>query len=374
MKQLRVLIAEDQYLTREGTRRLLEERPEVVVVGVAADYDGVLAQARRLQPDVVLMDIKMPPTYSMEGIEAARVIKRERPATGIVMLSQHDDESYVWALLEGGVEGYGYLHKVRVGDVDQLVRAIGEVAAGGSVLDPRIVETLLRQRAGKPGSALGQLTPAELDALRLMAEGKSKSGDRFGALRVGWYGREAGRRDLLEARLAGGERSEPAGRRRVDLPSGVGAARLKRDRLRLEWHLGGEPGAHTGPRVDAQRAADGSDTVVHVLESAAVADCGKIESGAVVVHVEHKRPHVRRAGADTQRHPGCRRVLLRVRQRFERDKVQRGFDLSVETAAGELRLDLDADVERHAPSLGPQRRGEPLVGEDAREDAAGEVL
>jgi DNA-binding NarL/FixJ family response regulator len=173
MKQLRVLIAEDQYLTREGTRRLLEERPEVVVVGVAADYDGVLAQARRLQPDVVLMDIKMPPTYSMEGIEAARVIKRERPATGIVMLSQHDDESYVWALLEGGVEGYGYLHKVRVGDVDQLVRAIGEVAAGGSVLDPRIVETLLRQRAGKPGSALGQLTPAELDALRLMAEGKS---------------------------------------------------------------------------------------------------------------------------------------------------------------------------------------------------------
>lgn len=173
MERLRVLIAEDQYLTREGTRRLLEERAELEVVGVAADYDGVLAEGRRLHPDVVLMDIKMPPTYSMEGIEAAHAIKRERPETGVVMLTQHDDESYVWALLEGGVEGYGYLHKVRVGDVEQLVRAIGEVAAGGSVLDPRIVETLLRQRSRKPDSPLGRLTPAELEVLRLMAEGKS---------------------------------------------------------------------------------------------------------------------------------------------------------------------------------------------------------
>ena len=85
------------------------------------------------------MDVKMPPTYSMEGIEAAHLLKRERPDLGVVVLSQHDDEEYVWALLEGGVEGYGYLHKVRVGEVDQLVRAIREVAAGGSVLDPRIV-------------------------------------------------------------------------------------------------------------------------------------------------------------------------------------------------------------------------------------------
>jgi DNA-binding NarL/FixJ family response regulator len=170
---LRLLIAEDQYLTREGTRKLLEERDEVEVVGVASDLDSVLAEARRLRPDVVLMDIKMPPSYSMEGIEAAHAIKEERPQTGVVMLTQHDDEGYVWALLERGVAGYGYLHKVRVGDVDQLVRAIREVAAGGSVLDPRIVETLLRQRSRKPGSPLGQLTGAELDVLRLMGEGKS---------------------------------------------------------------------------------------------------------------------------------------------------------------------------------------------------------
>ena len=170
---LRVLIAEDAYLTREGTRRLLAERDEVEVVGTAGDLDSVLAESRRLQPDVVLMDVKMPPTHTMEGIEAAHAIKAERPETGIVMLTQHDDEEYVWALLEHGVAGYGYLHKIRVGDLDQLVRAMREVAAGGSVLDPRIVETLLRRRSQKPGSRLADLSPAELDVLRLMAEGRS---------------------------------------------------------------------------------------------------------------------------------------------------------------------------------------------------------
>lgn len=170
---LRVLIAEDQYLMREGTRRLLEEHGGLDVVGVATEYDDVLAETRRLRPDVVLMDIKMPPSYSMEGIEAAHVIKGELPDTGIVILSQHDDEGYVWALLEHGIEGYGYLHKVRVGDVEQLVRAMREVAAGGSVIDPRIVEKLLALRSRKPGSPLAALTPGERDVLALMAEGMS---------------------------------------------------------------------------------------------------------------------------------------------------------------------------------------------------------
>jgi DNA-binding NarL/FixJ family response regulator len=170
---LRVLIAEDQYLMREGTRRLLDEAGGVEVVGTAGDYESVLRETRRLRPDVVLMDIKMPPTNTTEGIEAAHVIKREWPQTGIVVLSQHDDESYVWALLDQGVAGYGYLHKVRVGDVDQLVRAMREVAAGGSVLDPRIIQKMLAYRSRKPGSALAELTTAEQDVLRLMAEGKS---------------------------------------------------------------------------------------------------------------------------------------------------------------------------------------------------------
>ncbi|MDQ4054185.1 MAG: response regulator transcription factor [Actinomycetota bacterium] len=160
---------------REGTRRLLAEVPGIDVVGEAVDYESVLAESRRLEPDVVLMDIKMPPTHSTEGIEAAHLIKDERPDTGVVILSQHEDEGYVWALLERGVSGYGYLHKVRVGDVDQLVRALREVAAGGSVLDPRILETLLDRRSRKPGSRLSQLTPGELDVLRLISEGSSNN-------------------------------------------------------------------------------------------------------------------------------------------------------------------------------------------------------
>lgn len=172
---LRVLIAEDQYLMREGTRRLLAEVPGIDVVGEASDYDSVLAETTRLEPDVVLMDIKMPPTHSMEGIEAAHVIKKQLPDTGVVVLSQHDDEGYVWALLESGVAGYGYLHKVRVGNVDQLVRALREVASGGSVLDPRILDTLLDWRSKKPGSPLSELTPGELDVLRLMAESRSNN-------------------------------------------------------------------------------------------------------------------------------------------------------------------------------------------------------
>ncbi|HEX2149661.1 MAG TPA: response regulator transcription factor, partial [Actinomycetota bacterium] len=118
---LRVLIAEDQFLLREGTRRLLEEEG-MNVVGVAVDYDTVISQTRSLHPNVVLMDIRMPPTHTMEGIKAAHEIKSEFPDVGVVVLSQHDDESYVWALLKEGVAGYRYLHQVRVRDVAQLVR------------------------------------------------------------------------------------------------------------------------------------------------------------------------------------------------------------------------------------------------------------
>lgn len=170
---LRVLIAEDAYIAREGTRQLLDGCGNVEVVGTAADYNSVVQAARALEPDAVLMDVKMPPTYSMEGIDAAHVIKAARPETGVVVLSQHDDEEYVWALLSQGVDGYGYLHKVRVGDVDQLVRALREVAAGGSVLDPQIVATLLRRRSNKRGSRLAGMTQAELEVLALMAEGRS---------------------------------------------------------------------------------------------------------------------------------------------------------------------------------------------------------
>ena len=171
---LRVVIAEDQYLLREGTRRLLEESG-LHVVGVASDYQSLIDETRRQKPDVVLTDIRMPPTNTMEGIRAAHVIKQEFPHIGVVVLTQHDDESYVWALLKEGVTGYGYLHKVRVADSEQLVRALQEVSVGGSVLDPRIVESLLSMRRRKPGSPLARLSPSELDVLRLMAEGRNNA-------------------------------------------------------------------------------------------------------------------------------------------------------------------------------------------------------
>jgi DNA-binding NarL/FixJ family response regulator len=160
---------------REGIRRLLEDHPDIEIVGVVGDRDAVIDAVGTLLPDVVLMDIKMPPTHTMEGVEAAHAVKARWPATGVVVQSQHDDEEYVWALLSDGVEGYGYLHKVRVGDIDQLVRAIEEVAAGGTVLDPRILATLIDRRSRKPGSRLAQLSAGELDVLRRMAEGASNA-------------------------------------------------------------------------------------------------------------------------------------------------------------------------------------------------------
>ncbi len=172
---VRLLIAEDQYLMREGIRSLLAEEPTVEVVGVAGDLAGVIDEAERLCPDVVLMDVRMPPTFTMEGISAAHAIKRRSPSTGVLVLSQHDDEEYVWALFEKGFGGLGFLHKVRLGDLGQLVRGLHEVANGGSVVDPRILESLVQRRVRKPGSPLARLTPGELDTLRLMADSCSNA-------------------------------------------------------------------------------------------------------------------------------------------------------------------------------------------------------
>ena len=170
------MVAEDHFVTREGLRRLLEEQPNIEVVGTAADPDEALALAERLKPDVLLTDIRMPPTHTTEGIDLAHAVRAMLPGCGVVVLSQHDDEEYIWSLFSDGVAGYAYLHKLRVGDAEQLVRAGHEVATGGSVLDPAIVARLLAQRAGKPGSPLSQLSEGELDVLRLMAEGYSNAG------------------------------------------------------------------------------------------------------------------------------------------------------------------------------------------------------
>ena len=147
---IRVVIAEDSYLVREGVVRLLEAQDGIEVVGACGDLDDLLATVDAELPDVVLTDIRMPPTGTDEGVRAANSLRENHPDIGVVMLSQYAEPAYALALLEHGSAGRAYLLKERVSDVDQLLRAIREVAEGGSVIDPRIVEGLVEARGPPP--------------------------------------------------------------------------------------------------------------------------------------------------------------------------------------------------------------------------------
>jgi DNA-binding NarL/FixJ family response regulator len=172
---VRVVFAEDDYLVREGIAALLGQAEEVEIVEAVADLDALLAAVERQQPDVVLTDIRMPPTKTTEGIQAALRIRREHPGTGVVVLSQYAEEEYAYELLKEGAEGLGYLLKERVADVEEIVRALRDVAAGGSVLDPRVVEGLVSRRDREAHSPLARLTHREREVLGLMAEGKNNA-------------------------------------------------------------------------------------------------------------------------------------------------------------------------------------------------------
>ncbi len=174
--RLRVVIAEDNYLVREGTRRLLEDSGEVDVVVAVGNAVELLDAVRRYEPDAVLTDIRMPPGHHMEGIEAAHAIRAAHPSIGVAVLSQHTDESYALALFRDGTAGFAYLLKERLGELDELVRALREVAAGGSVIDPLVVDALVSRRRRAAQSPLGTLTPRELDVLRVMARGETNAG------------------------------------------------------------------------------------------------------------------------------------------------------------------------------------------------------
>jgi DNA-binding NarL/FixJ family response regulator len=172
---LRIVFAEDDYLVREGTAALLAEVGDVEVVAAVADRDGLLAAVQEHGPDAVLTDIRMPPTKTTEGIDAARRIREEHPETGVVVLSQYAEEEYAYELLKDGAEGLGYLLKERVADVEEIVRALRDVAAGGSVLDPKVVEGLVARRDREARSPLANLTDREREVLSLMAEGKNNA-------------------------------------------------------------------------------------------------------------------------------------------------------------------------------------------------------
>ena len=170
---LRVVVADDNYLVREGLASLLAEVEGIDVVAAAADPDSLFRSVTADLPDVVLTDIRMPPTNTNEGIKAAKRIRSEHSEVGVVVLSQYVEEDYVFELLADGAAGMGYLLKERVTDLDELVRALLEVARGGSVLDPLVVEALLARR-GSDGPLLG-LTDREHEVLHEMATGRNNA-------------------------------------------------------------------------------------------------------------------------------------------------------------------------------------------------------
>ncbi|MFI9308832.1 response regulator [Streptomyces triculaminicus] len=172
-RPLRVVIAEDHYLVREGTRRLLEDTGDVAVVSAVGNAAELLEAVEELRPEVVIADIRMPPGHHTEGIAAAHAIRAGHPGIGVVMLSQHADENYAFDLFQRGTDGLAYLLKERIGELDELLRALREVAAGRSVVDPRIVEVLMGSHTRAADAPLAALTRRELDVLRHMAEGKT---------------------------------------------------------------------------------------------------------------------------------------------------------------------------------------------------------
>src|SRR5213596_3008249 len=165
--RITVFLADDNVIVREGVRALLGLEDDLEVVGTADDYDSLIAGAEALAPQVLVTDILMPPSFQHEGITAAKELRKRHPGTGVVVLSQYDDPDYAISLLSDGAAGYAYLLKDRVAEGDQLARAVREVATGGSVLDPKIVEALVHPVAG-----IGGLTVDEEALLQQVAQGR----------------------------------------------------------------------------------------------------------------------------------------------------------------------------------------------------------
>ena len=171
---IRVILAEDNYLAREGIVRVLESIEDLDLVAAYGDLDAVRAGVERDRPDVVVTDIRMPPSHTDEGIRLADELRTTRPEVGVVVLSQHESPLYALALFDRGAERRAYLLKERVRDQSELGRAVREVAGGGSVVDPRIVEGLLSAHT-RTHTPLEELTPRELEILALIAEGRSNT-------------------------------------------------------------------------------------------------------------------------------------------------------------------------------------------------------
>ncbi len=172
---LRVVLADDHYLVREGTRQLLELDGHVLVVASVEDVERLMAAVDEHRPDVVITDIRMPPTHTLEGVAAAHRLRERHPALGVVVLSNHADPDYAIELFKDGMAGLAYLLKDRVGDRSQLLAAVRAVAKGDSVIDPVVVEGLVHRRARQEASPLSRLTERERHVIEGMAAGRSNA-------------------------------------------------------------------------------------------------------------------------------------------------------------------------------------------------------
>jgi DNA-binding NarL/FixJ family response regulator len=172
---IRVVLGEDSYIVREGLQQVLAGAPQIEVEAGCGDVDSLLREVEARRPDVVVTDIRMPPTETDEGIRVAAHLRAAHPEIGVVVLSQYSNPGYVLALLEAGSDGRAYLLKERVHDRGQLVAAIEAVAGGESVIDPKIVDVLVAAKARSERSPLSELSPRELEVLAAIAEGKSNA-------------------------------------------------------------------------------------------------------------------------------------------------------------------------------------------------------
>jgi DNA-binding NarL/FixJ family response regulator len=171
----RIVVAEDSLLVREGIERLLDGLADIDVVALCVDLPELLAAVAEHRPDAVLTDIRMPPGNSDEGIIAATTLREQYPEIGVVVLSNYIEPAYALQLFDGGSQGRAYLLKERLADVEQLVQAIHEVTTGGSVIDPKVVESLVEARTRTTHSPLEHLTPRELEVLSEIAQGKNNA-------------------------------------------------------------------------------------------------------------------------------------------------------------------------------------------------------
>ena len=172
---IRIVLADDHYLVREGVAALIGTEPDLALVATCGDHDEVLAAIEAHDPDVLVTDIRMPPTGTDEGVRLAARLRSERPDVGVVVLSQYVEPAYALALLGDGSARRAYLLKERVSDIDDLVAAVKAVAAGGSWIDPKVVEALVAERSTPTDSPLRHLTPRELEVLSEIATGKNNA-------------------------------------------------------------------------------------------------------------------------------------------------------------------------------------------------------